>query len=106
MSVQSYQEARGVVQQTAEAADEASLQEGGVFRWKLLRVVAQQVRGGGRQLSICRQEELSHSERTSVTDALHLCGSDRRHFSGFVLLPADPHIMQHDRSVCVCVCEH
>lgn len=37
---QSYQEARGVVQQTAEAADEASLQERGVFRWKLFRVVA------------------------------------------------------------------
>lgn len=39
---QSHQEARGVVQQTAEAADEVSLQEGRVFRWKLVRVVAHQ----------------------------------------------------------------
>lgn len=42
-----HQETRGVVQQAAEAADEGSLQEGGVFRRELVGAVAD--RAGGRR---------------------------------------------------------
>lgn len=52
LKFQSYQEAGGVVQQTAEAADEAPLQKGGVFRWKLVRVVAHHARRGRTRLAI------------------------------------------------------
>lgn len=48
MYLNSYQEARRVVQQAAEAADEASLQKRGVLGWKLVRVVAHQERRGRR----------------------------------------------------------
>lgn len=52
LKFQSYQEAGGVVQQTAEAADEASLQEGGVLRWKLVGFVTHQAGRGRHRLAI------------------------------------------------------
>lgn len=74
--LQTYQEAGGAVQQAAEAADEASLQEGGVFRWKLLGVEAHQA--GRVRLSACRRV------RSSVLKHDPPAGGapDERFFSG------------------------
>lgn len=52
LNCQRYQEAGGVVQQTAEAADEASFQEGGVLRRELVGVVAHQAGRRRHRLSV------------------------------------------------------
>ena len=73
-----YQEARGVVQEAAETTDEASLQEGGVLRRKLVRVVGDQGRAGER-LFVCetKQHPYINCVPAQCTQCSVICGTFR-----------------------------
>lgn len=90
-----YQEARGVVQQTSEAADEAPVREGGVFTRGPVGIAAQLGRGGGAPpVSVWGQE-------VSKEETGHKQTSNRR-YSAHVCVCAEPHLMKHDMCVFVC----